>query len=125
MPQGSSLANSAEEAVDGADIHEKTSNTPGQSERSTAQAQQSPDAQKQPSKLKQLWTKIGLDSITLAMMLKGSLPPTIAIAMYQSTAVATHFGNLGYLIAITSILGFCIMYVCWIISYRLNYLEVQ
>ena len=43
------------------------------------------------------------------MMIKGSLPPTIAIAMYQAKPVADHYTTLGYLVAISSVLGFCIM----------------
>ena len=43
------------------------------------------------------------------MMFKGGLPPTIAIAMYQSKAVAAQYQTLGYLVAISSILGFAIM----------------
>jgi hypothetical protein len=64
---------------------------------------------KEPSKLKQIWDKVGLDKLTLILMLKGSLPPTIAIAAYQSTSFAEHFTTLGYLVAIASILGFAIM----------------
>lgn len=68
-------------------------------------------AQKKPSRLKQLWTKYGLDIDipTIMMMFKGSLPPTIAIAMYQAPAVAAQYQTIGYLIAISSILGMCIM----------------
>lgn len=62
---------------------------------------------KKPNKLKQLWTKAGLDASTLILMLKGSLPPTIAIAMYQSPAVAAEFTTLGYLVAIAATLGMC------------------
>lgn len=43
------------------------------------------------------------------MMFKGSVAPTIAIAMYQSPAVAAQYTTLGYLTAIMSILGFPIM----------------
>lgn len=43
------------------------------------------------------------------MMFKGSVAPTIAIAMYQSRVVAEHYTTLGYLIAIMAILGFPIM----------------
>ena len=43
------------------------------------------------------------------LMFKGSLPPLIGLAIYQSPAVAAHFGTVGYLVAIASILGFCIM----------------
>ncbi|KAF2716485.1 hypothetical protein K431DRAFT_316508 [Polychaeton citri CBS 116435] len=59
--------------------------------------------------LKRLWQKLDLDVPTIMMMFKGSLPPTIALAMYQSDAVADHYTTLGYLIAIMSVLGFAIM----------------
>lgn len=62
-----------------------------------------------PSKLKVLWDKAGLDKVTLILMLKGSLPPVIAIAMYQSQAVAQQYATLGYLVAITSVLGMAIL----------------
>ena len=67
------------------------------------------EKEKKPSKLKQLWEKSGLDLMTLKMMVKGSLPPTIAIALYQVDSFAAHYQTLGYLVAISSILGFCIM----------------
>ncbi|KAK4547039.1 hypothetical protein LTR36_001260 [Oleoguttula mirabilis] len=73
------------------------------------QPEQRPSVQKQPSKLKQLWDRAGLDVMTLSLMLKGSLAPTIAIAMFQSDAVAARFSTLGYLVAIMSILGFAVM----------------
>ena len=47
--------------------------------------------------------------MTLSMMFKGSLAPTIAIAMYQSKTVSGQYGTLGYLVAIASVLGFSIM----------------
>lgn len=59
--------------------------------------------------VKKLWGHIGLDTMTVITMFKGSLPPIIAIAAYQSQAFAKHFSTLGYLVAIASILGFCIM----------------
>jgi len=37
--------------------------------------------EKQPSKLKQWWGKVGLTPPLLIMMAKGALPPTIGIAM--------------------------------------------
>ncbi len=64
---------------------------------------------KKPSKLKQWWDKLGLDLMTVKMMIKGSIPPTVAIAMYQSKPVAEVYQTLGYLVAISSILGFAIM----------------
>jgi hypothetical protein len=64
---------------------------------------------KKPSKIKTMWSKLGLDMATCSMMFKGSVAPTIAIAMYQSPAVAAQSTTLGYLTAIMSILGFPIM----------------
>lgn len=64
---------------------------------------------KKPSKIKTMWNKLGLDMATCSMMFKGSVAPTIAIAMYQSPAVAAQYTTLGYLTAIMSILGFPIM----------------
>lgn len=61
------------------------------------------------NKLKALWIKLDLDLPTVLMMFKASLPPTIAIAMYQSQAIAGVYSTLGYLIAITSVMGMCIM----------------
>lgn len=40
---------------------------------------------------------------------RAGLPPTIAIAMFESKEVSDHYTTLGYMIAIVSILGFCIM----------------
>lgn len=67
--------------------------------------EQKQDEEKKPSKLKQIWQKAGLDPLTLMLMFKGSLPPTIAIAMYQSNAVSSKFGTIGYLVAIRSVLA--------------------
>lgn len=50
---------------------------------------------------------LGLTIPMLKTMLKGSLPPTIAIAIYQSNTVAERYGTLGTLIAIISILSLC------------------
>ncbi|KAH7384262.1 hypothetical protein DE146DRAFT_668187 [Phaeosphaeria sp. MPI-PUGE-AT-0046c] len=65
--------------------------------------------EKQPSFIKKTWTKLGLDVPTVMMMIKAALPPTIALSMYQADKVAQKFTTLGYLVAIISILGFCIM----------------
>ena len=61
------------------------------------------------SLLTRLWQKSGLNIGMLAIMFKGALAPTIAIALYQSTAFADHYSTLGYLVAIMSILSFGIM----------------
>lgn len=82
----------------------------GGNSRMNAQQQPQQDSQPPtPSRLKRMWRKIGLDAMTLSIMLKGSIPPIIAIAMYQSNAVAQQYQTLGYLVAIMSILGFSIM----------------
>ena len=64
---------------------------------------------KEPGKIKKIWDKLGLDAGTLRMMGKAALPPTISLAMYQADKVAQTYTTLGYLVAIISILGFCIM----------------
>lgn len=64
---------------------------------------------KPPSKLKKAWTGLGLDVPTVMLMAKAAIPPTIAIAMYQADSVAQFYTTLGYLVAISSIIGFCIM----------------
>lgn len=72
--------------------------------RESAAAQQSPGTlHKMSLALKKLWLKSGLDAATLRMMLKGSLPPTIGIAIYQAKSVQERYGTLGYLIAIRSV----------------------
>ena len=73
-----------------ADSEEKVAEKPAE--------QTSPE--QKPSKLKQLWQKVGLDPLTLMLMFKGSVPPTVAIAMYQSTAIQAKYSTLGYLVAI-------------------------
>ncbi|KAI9744784.1 MAG: hypothetical protein M1818_001709 [Claussenomyces sp. TS43310] len=67
------------------------------------------DEEPKESKAKVLWGKLGLDAGTLIMMFKGSIPPIIGIAFFQSDAVAETYGNLGYLVAIISVLSICIM----------------
>lgn len=82
----------------------------GENARMNAAQQPQQETQPQPpSRLNKIWRKIGLDAMTFSIMLKGSIPPTIAIAMYQSNAVAQQYQTLGYLVAIMSILGFSIM----------------
>lgn len=100
---------SSDTSIGKTEAEPQTSSSESQ-EKPAAPAQDFPKPEEnKPARLKQLWQKAGLDPITLALMLKGSLPPTIAIAMYQADAVANHFTTLGYLVAIASILGFCIM----------------
>ncbi|KAL2182040.1 uncharacterized protein P884DRAFT_190918 [Thermothelomyces heterothallicus CBS 202.75] len=53
--------------------------------------------------------KLGLDAATLTTMLRGSLPPTIGIAMLQSRRVAAYFSTLGYLIPIISVIAMAFM----------------
>lgn len=65
--------------------------------------------QKKPSGLGAIMAKLNLEPTILILMFKGSLPPIIGIAMYQSSAVASQFATLGYLIPIISVLGLAIL----------------
>ncbi|OJK01534.1 hypothetical protein ASPACDRAFT_26625 [Aspergillus aculeatus ATCC 16872] len=56
-----------------------------------------------------IWGKLNMDIPTLLLMMKGALPPTICVAMYQSDVVSGQFNTVGYLVAIISVLGFSIM----------------
>ncbi|KAH7377774.1 hypothetical protein BKA66DRAFT_467191 [Pyrenochaeta sp. MPI-SDFR-AT-0127] len=80
-----------------------------QNTRLTEDATTEEKKEKKPSIFKRIWFKLGLDVGTLLMMGKAALPPTIALAMYQADSVAKRYATLGYLVAIISILGFCIM----------------
>ncbi|KAL7944133.1 hypothetical protein V8C42DRAFT_353954 [Trichoderma barbatum] len=53
--------------------------------------------------------KAGLDIPTLIIMTKGSIPPMIGIAMYQSTAISSYFTTQGYLIPVISVLAVAIL----------------
>ena len=64
---------------------------------------------KKPSLIKRLWEGSGLNPGMLMMMVKGALPPTISLAIYQSTPVAELYSTLGYLVAIMSVLSFAIL----------------
>lgn len=72
-------------------------------------AKPAPATSKKPNIFQRLWQKLDLDLITVMTMFKASLPPTIAVAFYQSHAVAGVYETLGYLVAVTSVLGMCIM----------------
>ncbi|KAL4865495.1 hypothetical protein BDV12DRAFT_211063 [Aspergillus spectabilis] len=58
---------------------------------------------------KSAWNKLGLDKQSLILMMKGAIPPTLGLAIYQADSVAVYFTTSGYLIAIISVLGFAIM----------------
>jgi hypothetical protein len=75
----------------------------------TEDRDESDTKEKKPSIFKKIWDKLDLDMGTLMMMGKAALPPTICLAMYQADVVAQTYTTLGYLTAIISILGFCIM----------------
>ncbi|KAJ5771702.1 hypothetical protein N7520_002231 [Penicillium odoratum] len=55
------------------------------------------------------WPKLGLDSRTVLMMMKGALAPTITIAIYQSTAISEITTTIGYLSALISVLSQALM----------------
>ncbi len=74
-----------------------------------AESAGAPAAAKKTSLPRRIWAKSGLTMDTLKLMVKGGLPPAIALAIYQSTGVADVYSTIGYLIAISSILSFSIM----------------
>ncbi|RAH69061.1 uncharacterized protein BO66DRAFT_325161 [Aspergillus aculeatinus CBS 121060] len=53
--------------------------------------------------------RLGLDTRTFLMMLKGALPPTIVIAIYQSSSIADITLTIGYLSALISVLSQALM----------------
>ncbi|KAK0719079.1 hypothetical protein B0T21DRAFT_374722 [Apiosordaria backusii] len=64
---------------------------------------------KKPNFLTRLVNRLGLDAATLITMFKGSLPPTIAISMYQAAPITAYFTTLGYLVPIVSVLALAIL----------------
>ncbi|RDW94776.1 hypothetical protein BP5796_00539 [Coleophoma crateriformis] len=86
-----------------------TTQSSGNASNSAPAEMEKPEEKPQPSKLKTLWGKLGLDPGTVMMMFKGSIPPTIGIAIYQAEGVANYFGTLGYLVAVISVISFSIM----------------
>ncbi|KAI9837323.1 MAG: hypothetical protein M1819_000397 [Sarea resinae] len=64
---------------------------------------------KRPPVLRRIWTALDLDTPTLVTMIKGSLPPTIALALLQITPIADHFLTQGYVFPVASVLGLCIL----------------
>ncbi|KAH9877842.1 hypothetical protein J1614_003059 [Plenodomus biglobosus] len=113
----SSAANRGVLGRDETDSHRKESPTQEQGPTNgyqqdatlTEDAKKDNEKEKKPNLIAQTWTKLGLDVGTLLMMAKAACPPTIALSMLQADAVARKFTTLGYLVAIISILGFCIM----------------
>ena len=73
------------------------------------EAEAGPPSKQKPSLWSRMWTKSGLNMGMLMMMVKGALPPTISLAIYESTSVAKIYSTLGYLVAIMSVLSFAIL----------------
>ena len=59
--------------------------------------------------LKTYMARHKINAPTLVMMFKFSLPPTIAIAIYERKEVAAHFSTLGFIPAIIAVLGMAIL----------------
>ncbi|KKA20157.1 Uncharacterized protein T310_5811 [Rasamsonia emersonii CBS 393.64] len=68
------------------------------SQRSNGPEKKTKEKQGFTATLKALWAKTELDKQTVLMMIKGAIPPTISVAIYQSTPVANTFTTLGYFI---------------------------
>ena len=61
-----------------------------------------------PGPLQRLRLKLGLDWRTVVDMLRGPIPPTIGLAIYQSDYFAGRFSVFGYLVSVVSILSNCL-----------------
>ncbi|SPQ26191.1 fb124d18-d113-4d36-8e44-4087545a0d13 [Thermothielavioides terrestris] len=75
----------------------------------TEESQPESAEEKKPSRVAALFTKLGLDAPTVLTMFKGSLPPTIGIAMCHAPVVASYFITLGYLVPVISVFAMAIM----------------
>jgi hypothetical protein len=64
---------------------------------------------KKPGLLKRAWIVAGLDPPTIIFMAKGGLPPIISLAALTSTSFSAIYTTLGYLVAISSLLGFAVL----------------
>ncbi|KAF2762797.1 hypothetical protein EJ05DRAFT_534275 [Pseudovirgaria hyperparasitica] len=71
--------------------------------------QQHAKSEKKVSLPKRMWTSLDLDLPTVLIMAKGALPPAIVLGMLQANVIITEFNTLGYLVAIASVLGMCIL----------------
>lgn len=58
---------------------------------------------KNPSLIKRIWAKIGINGYVAMIMIKPALAAAISMAIYQIHAVAAIYLNFGYLIVIISI----------------------
>ncbi|KAJ6025254.1 uncharacterized protein N7446_013835 [Penicillium canescens] len=56
------------------------------------------------SRWKKIAAKYGIDAPLVLLMIKGTVAPTVGVAIYQVDSVARHFSTIGYLIPIMSIL---------------------
>ena len=79
------------------------------SDDSPVEASQKVKEAKKPILARRAWDALGLDAGIVLTMVKGALPPTVAISLYQWDAFAAHFSTIGYLVAIMSILSFATM----------------
>lgn len=96
------------EASDQNNMPPQTQSRNNPSEDSTTDIDKETPAKK-PSLIKKMWDGSGLNPGMLMMMIKGALPPTISLAVYQSTDFAQVYSTLGYLVAIMSVLSFAIL----------------
>jgi hypothetical protein len=58
---------------------------------------------KNPSIIKRIWAKLGINGLVVMIMVKPAVAATISMAIYQSPRVAVNYLNLGYLVIIVSI----------------------
>ena len=80
-----------------------------ESDDSPGEASQKVEEVKKPLLARGAWDALGLDVSIILTMIKGALPPAIAVSLYQWDAFAAHFSTIGYLVAIMAILSFATM----------------
>ena len=54
-------------------------------------------------KLGQIWLRLGLDTSTITLMIKGSIPPIVGVAMYQAQPFTDIFSTLNTLVPIIAL----------------------
>jgi hypothetical protein len=89
-------------------VPEDSPDSPSKEAIKDGRPENAPPAEK-PSIFKRAWAGTGLNVGMLMLMTKGALPPTISLAIYESTPFAEIYSTLGYLVAIMSVLSFAIM----------------
>jgi hypothetical protein len=96
------LVMASEEATESAaaELHRKSGvSSDDNGTHPTADAEKTEAKPKEPSLLKKLVDSLELDLITILLLMKGGLPPAIALGLLQVDVIANHFTTIGYVVA--------------------------